>query len=112
MISDAPHGIKLASYDAVSNQDIASPPTIIETSVTFIEILYVGNVSDLIVLHEEDRLEILAENVITYITTPPETIYIERRNVLSFRVRKSVIKRLVPPTRPSTTSVSDNSPLF
>ena len=90
--------------------DIASPPNIIEIPVTFLDIMYVGGIPDSITLRDGDELEILAENIYVIVKNPPvgklngdEKIYIERQNVLSFRYRKGVIRKIVPPTRPSAT---------
>ena len=96
---------------------IESPPNIIEIPVIFLDIMYVGGIPDSITLRDGDELEILADNISVRVKNPPvgkldgdERIIVERRNVLSFRYRHGVIRKLVPPTRPSAvTSTSENS---
>lgn len=97
--------------------DIASLPNIIEIPVTFLDIMYIGGIPDSITLRDGDELEILAENISVRVKHPPvgkldgdEMIIVERRNVLSFRYRHGVVRKLIPPTRPSAvTSTSENS---
>ena len=96
--------------------DIANPPNIIEIPVTFLDIMYVGGIPDSITLRDGDELEVLADNIYVVVKNPPvgklngdEKIYIERRNVLSFRLRHGVIRKIVPPTRPSANAASEST---
>jgi hypothetical protein len=102
---DAINGINIASYDAMDA--ISSKNEIIEIPVTFVELAYVGGILDSIILHTDDILTVTKTLIQAEIATPPETITIERRNLLSHRVRKGTIRRLKEFTSP-TTATSEN----